>query len=74
MRRPIKCGQRFEVTGGVQYILAQVGPNQVCLIGLDDGNRWNERVEVKESSDITSQEWKKISVGYCGEKFRRIAS
>lgn len=56
-------GQRFlnENDYDEEYILAQIGPREVALISLEDGNRWSVGVEVQSISSITKEEWEEIS-------------
>lgn len=56
-----KIGNRFGAIGGDKYILAQVGIGKVVLVGLQDGNRWNEEVEVKDVHKISQEEFKEIT-------------
>lgn len=57
-------GQRYiNVETGVDYILAQTAPNCVSLICLDNGNRYNEGVQVNHILNISKKEWEKITGG-----------
>ncbi|MFP4017787.1 MAG: hypothetical protein ACLFUH_00915 [Bacteroidales bacterium] len=46
--------------GDRKYILAQTNDNTIALIGLHNGNRWNEPVKVKNNNNLTREELKKI--------------
>lgn len=62
--RTYQVGQRFLVTcyyTEYNCILAQVSPNNVCLINLESGNRINEPVRVFDSRKITEDEMKIIA-------------
>ena len=68
---PKKVGQRFTIilpVSGIEdeCILAEVAPNQVCLISLEAGNRLTEMIQVEDPHCIQEQEWKKIC-GMCVE-------
>ena len=56
-------GQRFHYNGRFEedYILAQVAPNQVALIGLQAGNRWTEAFPVQKVDAITEAEFEAIA-------------
>ena len=59
-----KIGQRFvENDSNDEYILAQVDYFKVCLIALNNGNRYVEPVEVNKPYNITEKEFKKITSG-----------
>lgn len=47
-----RCG---EVING--YIIAQVRPSEVCLIKLEDGNRFSNPIEVNHPYKITEEEF-----------------
>ena len=44
-----------------EYILARINENEVLLISLYDGNRWNEAVRVEDDNQITQEEFNKIT-------------
>lgn len=50
-------GNRYIDAVGDQYILAQVGIDVVCMICLKSGNRYIEPVNVKDSWNITKDEF-----------------
>lgn len=58
-------GDRFRIFNGSQdegeYILAQVFPYEVCLIGLETGNRWADPIKVEEIKAITKKEMNEIA-------------
>ena len=56
-------GQKFHHTGQFEedYILAQIGPKQVALIGLESGNRWTEAFPVEKVDAITADEFDAIA-------------
>lgn len=43
------------------YILSTIDANEVCLISLIDGNRFNDPIRVNDSSKITIFEFDKIT-------------
>ena len=47
--RPLRHGDRLLWRGGSEYIIAATGYDQVCLISLDDGNRWVPPTKVSDS-------------------------
>lgn len=55
----VKIGQIY-INDNFEYLLAQVGPSLVCLIGMHDGNRFKNPVEVERVSRITPEEFNKI--------------
>ena len=59
----ISIGQRYKSadSSGQTYILSQPQAFHVCLIGLTDGNRYNEVVQVGNIEDITPEEWSDIT-------------
>lgn len=65
-----RCGDVFEY-GDERYLLAQVGRKIVCLIEIDDGNRFVDGVRVNSASDITEEEFQKIA-GDEPESFRKV--
>lgn len=57
-------GQRYiNAETGVDYILAQTATSCVSLICLDNGNRYNEGVQVANILKISKEEWKQITGG-----------
>jgi len=44
-----------------QYILVQSESNYVCLINLQNGNRWNNAVFVNHPNNLTPGEWAEVS-------------
>lgn len=58
-------GQRV-IIDKEEYILVRVEKEKVCLIGLENGNRWDNPIEVKDSSSITEEEMKALTAN---EKF-----
>lgn len=56
-------GQKFQQFQSGAYILAQVDTRKVCLISLENGNRYDDPVEVNDPSRITPFEFDKIT-GY----------
>lgn len=55
-------GMRFSQEGGdEEYLLAQVEKNKVALVGLNQGNRFNDPVEVCMPHHITPDEWERIT-------------
>jgi hypothetical protein len=55
-----KIGNRYLVNGSnihEEYMLCQVLPSQVCLVGLESGNRLVEPVLVKNVLKITHREF-----------------
>lgn len=59
-----KAGDRFLNSHrhvDAMYILAQIGPNEMGLINLKDGNRWtNHTTQVVDSTNITEEEFEQI--------------
>lgn len=54
-------GQKFKNNNGEIYLLCQVGKQQVCLIGLESANRWQNPIEVKwHCSRILGEEMKQL--------------
>lgn len=51
-----------------KYILAQVLPSKVCLIGLQSGNRKTEAVEVQDVTYLSRSEFLEV----CGEHAQEI--
>ena len=51
----MKMGDRFEM-GGNEYILAQTDPHMMQMICLEDGNRWDNAVYVKDLYNVTDEE------------------
>jgi len=62
-RTTYKVGDRFQYAGEIEdcFILAQVSRDEVCLIGLESGNRWFEPVKVNSSKKITQEEFNGIT-------------
>ena len=58
-----KIGQKFRYSGifAENYLLAQVAPKQVALIGLESGNRWTEAITVHKVDAITADEFYAIA-------------
>jgi len=63
-----KCGEKYTYNGE-HYILAQVGVFMVCLVCIEDGNRWEDPIGVVCYENITPEEWESISTE---GKFRRV--
>ena len=60
-----KIGNRYTDAFGVEYILAQCNPDQICLISLKSGNRLNAPIKVVYSlNDISDAEFSRISGGF----------
>jgi len=57
-----KAGDRFRVSDST-YLLAQVQPSSVCLVCLEEGNRWVEAIVVGDTKKVTESEMKEISNG-----------
>lgn len=57
-----KIGDRY-VNSDEEYILAQTGSHEVCLVNLASGNRWEDPVKVVDPFAITEDEWTLICVG-----------
>jgi hypothetical protein len=66
----VKRGQVFRFKSAL-YLLSLVDENLVCLVNLNDGNRWDDAVSVKKDSDISRKEQEELFVGenfeYVGE-------
>jgi hypothetical protein len=60
----IKIGQFYRDKVGELYILAMIGYSDVALISLVTGNRYEDKISVRDCEDITEVEWKKIT-GNC---------
>lgn len=56
---PIKRGQVFRFKSAL-YLLSSVDENLVCLVGLNDGNRWDDPVRVKKYQDISREEQEEL--------------
>ena len=57
-----RIGQRFVTSDyPCQWILAQVDARKICLIRLDEGNRFNDTVDVSSSMKITEEEFAQIT-------------
>lgn len=57
-----RVGQRFMIGYSKKpYILSQVSEHRVCLISLDDGNRWQDSVPVEDIRAITKSEMLQIT-------------
>lgn len=59
MKRKISIGD-FYMTQDGKSILAQVAYKKVALISLENGNRWDEGVDVVDPKNITRDEWVKM--------------
>lgn len=63
-----KIGNRYSIKTSwdekAEYILARITFDKVALISLKDGNRWAEPVEVRDATNLTSQEF----AGVCGTR------
>lgn len=60
----IKIGQRYQEKGNEEIsILAEVGYKQVCLIGLNSGNRFVDPIGVENPDDIQEDDFIKITNG-----------
>ena len=75
--RPISVGQFYlniDTDNAVKhpYILSQVDFNKVCLIGIKNGNRWQEPITIRNPHDITKEEFDRISLGF-HSRFERMA-
>lgn len=59
-----KIGDRY-VNGeeGLEYILAAPTYDEVCLINLTSGDRWDDPVKVVDPFAITEDEWCQICAG-----------
>lgn len=55
------------------YILCQVGYKQVCLIGLDSANRYDEPVSVSDTSNISDSEFDNACNGHF-KNFKLLSS
>ena len=47
-----------------EYIIARFDDNKICLICLENGNRWRNPVEANEHSEITEEEFEAVTLGY----------
>ena len=55
------AGQRFLlVEDRTEHLLVHTGGNQVCLVGMDSGNRWCEPTCVDNFARITQEEFRRI--------------
>jgi hypothetical protein len=59
-----KVGNLFEIedTGDI-YILAEVGTGEMCLINMDTGIGWNNKVHVDNPYEISKKELEKMTRG-----------
>lgn len=55
----VKRGQVFRFKSAL-YLLSSVDENLVCLVGLNDGNRWDDLVRVKKYQDISREEQEEL--------------
>ena len=55
-------GDRFVCDKGNEHILSQINWNSIALISLENGNRWEDPVEVQNILKITRSEFAKITV------------
>jgi hypothetical protein len=55
-----KRGDRFLI-GGVSYILAQSNDDKCCLISLENGNRWDNSIDIVDSIRITYDDMEKLT-------------
>lgn len=60
---PCAIGARVSIDGH-EHILAQVEPEKVALISLEDGNRHCDPIKVGNIYNLTSSEWSQVSVDY----------
>lgn len=67
-KQTYSIGDRFSFYGD-KYILSCVDVNEVNLINLQDGERWNDPVKVNEIRSITSTEFKQLTGDY---NFKKI--
>lgn len=44
----------------VPYLLSLVEPTKVCLVSLDNGNRWNDVVAVQNPINLSAEEVEEI--------------
>ena len=66
-----RIGDRFYLHGD-KYILCCVVPNNINLINLKSGDRWNSRsVEVNNTESITNTEFKKLTGNYDFKKLEK---
>jgi hypothetical protein len=70
MKTNYQIGDRFKVIGWYEkYMLAQVGPGEVALIGLQSGNRFTDPITVsKNCYKINREEIGRLTNG---DKFKR---
>jgi hypothetical protein len=68
----MKRGDFFQEKDGTVYMLAQVDLNTLCLISLEDGNRWTEPVKVKNHREITNEEMRRIFAKVDGSEFTPV--
>lgn len=71
-KRTIAIGDRFECYGA-EYILARVSGHTTGLIGLADGNRWRDAVNINPVYEngklrITDEEFNTITGAGCSFK------
>lgn len=52
-----RIGQKFEIEGCGQYILAEATPTTVMLVHLTHGNKWCARRKVKDIFNISEHEF-----------------
>jgi hypothetical protein len=61
--RAREIGQIYRAMNGDHMMLCQCDLDEVVLIDLNDGNRWTNPTKVKNSYDISDNEWTEISGG-----------
>lgn len=53
--RNLRIGDRL-IRGNVEYLIACVGPREVCLINPLSGTRWSNMAEVKSMDSLSYEE------------------
>lgn len=55
----VKRGSRITMRGHSELMIAAISANKIVVIALENGNRWTEPIEVKNTTDITRAELEK---------------
>ena len=55
----VKRDSRITMRGHGELMIAAISANKIVAIALENGNRWTEPIEVKNTSDITRAELEK---------------
>jgi hypothetical protein len=62
MKKIIAIGDKFTLGNSKEvYLLCQTGESIVSLVGLNNANRWENGVHVKDIHNITKNEFAKIT-------------